>query len=487
LCGIRLEWRRGATVQLRRIGAPLSARLLAVALIVYVGVYTGLSAYKFDTLGQGFDLAENEQIIWNTANGRWFETSAFGTLKYDFDDGPVPFELLLAIPYRLFPSTYLLLFLQTVALAAGAIPLFALAREKINEWAALLFALAYLSHVTIVRMNMYEFQLRSFVIPFFLAAFLFFERRSFGLFLLFAVLALSCKSEVALTLPMFGVYAALTHRSWRWIVTPILIGVAWFVFVFYFVIPTFVPRDFITQVYGYSWLGNNMTEILTTLFTRPLYVAGNIFTRPKAEYLFQSLLLLLFLPILQPRLLIFALPNLVQNLLATRPVQYSVLYFYQPFVIAAFFLAAIYGIAVVVPRLMPNYARRAQIGIAGLLLIVSVIFNLTWQNLALRAIRNPETPARLAASSRILAQIPGNAAVAASSFLAPHLARRQELYFFPGDKSYPFMPERVQFVVVDLHTDSGPDARNKIATLRSDAAWKQVDGTGGYLLFERQQ
>lgn len=465
--------------------AQTATRLLALLFVGYVAFYSFTSYYKFTTFRQGFDLAQNEQTIWNTSQGRWFETSPFVTLRHDFDDGIVPLELLLAIPYALFPGTFTLLFLQSVALASGAIPLFLLAREKMSVWVALCIALAYLFHVTVTRMNMYEFQLRSFLLAFFLFGFYFFEKDRFGLFVLFALLMLSCKSEVALTLPMFGVYAWLAKRSSRWIVTPVVMGIAYFALVFGFILPNYAAGNLIGGAYGYDWLGNNFTEMLVTLLTRPLYVAQNVLIPGKINYLFESLLLLLFLPLLRPRLLVFALPSLAMNLLAVRSVQYSVLYFYQPFIIGTFFLATIYGLAETLPRWAGARAPRIQMALAGLLVVASIGFNLTWNNLAIRALRHPESAQRRAAAERVLAHIPPDAAVAASSFLGPHLAQRQELYFFPGTGSYPFPIERVEYVVADLKLDTGEAAREKLNLLAADPEWKLVQEDTDYLLFHR--
>lgn len=471
---------------LKQLSAETATRLFVVALVLYVSVYFFASAHKFVTLRQGFDLAQNEQTIWNTAHGRFFQTSPFVNLQYDFDDGIVPFTLLLAIPYALAPTTYTLLFLQTLALAAGAIPLYLLARSKMNAWLGLLFALAYFFHVTVTRMNLYEFQLRSFVLCFFLFAFYFFEKQRFWLFMLFAVLMLSVKTEVALTLPMFGVYAWLEKKSARWIVTPLVLGIGYFVFVFGFIMPIFAPRDLIAGAYGYGWLGNNFGEMFVTLVTKPLEVAQFALAPEKLLYLVQSLLLLLFLPLLKPRLLLFALPTLVLNLLATRAVQYSVLFFYQPFVIGAFFLAAIYGIADKFPRWFSARAYAAQLTVAIALVLASIVFNLTWNNLLGRAVTRGEDAERQLAAQRVLAKIPPTASVAASSFLAPHLAQRERLYFFPGTTSYPFPPERVDYIVADLRLDDEPHAQKLLAKLVASSEFQELTRDTDYLLLKRR-
>jgi uncharacterized membrane protein len=469
-----------------KLNAQSAVWLLACILVVYVAFYSVTSSYKFLTFRQGFDLAQNEQTIWNTTQGRWFQTSPFVNLEYDFDDGIVPFELLLAVPYALFPNTLTLLFLQSVALAAGAIPLFLLAREKLSVWIALAIACAYLFHVTVTRMNMYEFQLRSFVLPFFLFAFYFFEKNRFGLFWLFALLMLSCKTEVALTLPMFGVYAWMTGKPLKWIWTPVAVGLGYFAFVFGVIMPRFAPRDLIGGAYGYSWLGNNFGEMLVTILTKPLFVLQNVLIPGKINYLFESFFLLLFLPLLKPRLLVFALPSLALNLLAVRSVQFSVLYFYQPFIISTFFLATIYGLGDTIPRWFGEKAPRVQGLIALALLVASIGFNLTWNNLALRAWRQPEPVERRQAAARVLSQIPSDAAVAASSFLGPHLAQRRELYFFPGTNSYPYSIELADYVVGDLRLDRGETAQQALAQLAADPAWELVARDTDYVLYRRR-
>jgi hypothetical protein len=121
--------------------------------------------------------------------------------------------------------------------------------------------------------------------------------------------------------------------------------------------------------------------------------------------------------------------------------------------------------------------------IGGMLLFSSMLFNLTWNNLALRALNNPEPPDRRIAAEQVLAQIPPDASVGASQFLGPHLARRRNLYFFPGNKSYPFPLETVEYIVADLNIDSA----SVLGVREADPSWKTVAQDDGYVLLKRQQ
>ena len=151
--------------------------LLWGAIIVYVVAFAILSSLKLAWLRQGFDIAGNEQVIWNTLHGRPFRTSIFAFMQYDFDDGPVLLELPLALLYGIHQSPYTLLALQTLALGLAAWPIFLLGRDTLAApWQALALALIYLLHPTTQHINMYEFQLRSFMIPFAMGALLFLRR-----------------------------------------------------------------------------------------------------------------------------------------------------------------------------------------------------------------------------------------------------------------------------------------------------------------------
>ena len=103
-------------------------------------------------------------------------------------------------------------------------------------------------------------------------------------------------------------------------------------------------------------------------------------------------------------------------------------------------------------------ARRLIISVGmGLLLMIALGANIYLNNVVLGLARNHEPPARVADAQAIIAQVPPDAALAASSFLAPHLAQREQLYFFPGNKSYPlrYVEERAEYLVADQRPPSG--------------------------------
>src|ERR1700686_1111558 len=94
--------------------------------LFYVIWFFSWCALKFHFfLYDDFDLAIHDQIFWNILHGRIFNS----ILGVDFLGNHAHFISFLTAPfYALFPHPLSLLFLETVFLAAGVFPLFALAR-----------------------------------------------------------------------------------------------------------------------------------------------------------------------------------------------------------------------------------------------------------------------------------------------------------------------------------------------------------------------
>ncbi|MBS1966146.1 MAG: DUF2079 domain-containing protein, partial [Chloroflexi bacterium SZAS-1] len=302
--------------------------LLWIAIIGYIVVFAVASSLKLAWFRQGFDMAGNEQVIWNTLHGRFFQTSIFAFMQYDFDDGPVLLELPLALVYGLHQSPYTLLVLQSIALGIAAWPLYLLGSDLLGRrWQGLALALIYLLHPTTQHINMYEFQLRAFMIPFALGALLFLRRAQLLPYVLCLFLMLCTKTEAGFTLVMFGAYALVLRRPWPFIAIPLIAGPAWVAVALGIIVPHFSQGNFITQIYSYGVLGNSIGDVIWTLLTNPLLLLQTIATPPKLTFVAQLLGLQAFLALISP-IAFLGLPILLMNIIAPNPVQFSLNYQY---------------------------------------------------------------------------------------------------------------------------------------------------------------
>src|SRR5437762_1616597 len=84
------------------------------------------------------DVAIYTQVLWNTAHGRPFQTTALINNTSHLAEHVAPLLAVLALPYGLLPDPSWLIALQQVALALAGAPVYLLARRRVGgTWAPL--------------------------------------------------------------------------------------------------------------------------------------------------------------------------------------------------------------------------------------------------------------------------------------------------------------------------------------------------------------
>jgi uncharacterized membrane protein len=392
------------------------ARLLALGILCYIAIFTLAAWYKYDAYQMGFDLGVHQQVLWNTAHGRIAATSAFADTESYLGVDIIPTELLLAPIYALAPSIYTMLFLQTLALGLGALPVFLIVRDrfarlqiadrrlqidranlqsticnlKFSEWAGLVFAAAFLLYLPVEYMNLYEFQIRAFATTFLLMALLALERRRFWPFLIWSLLALGCRSDVGFVVAGMGLTQwrmkkvegrreqtneqpshssfSILHSSFlKFGALPIVLGLGWVGLCMVVLIPLFRTSPFLYTQIIYGQFGDSVGEIARTIITRPGYVAAYVFGGPngaaRLRYLLEMFLPFGFLLLLQPRMLLITLPIFGLNLLSNTPnIHASTHYHYQALIIPFMVVGSAYGLHWLIRRATDDGRRRSVVG-----------------------------------------------------------------------------------------------------------------------------
>lgn len=462
-----------------------SRRLLVLFVIGYALLFSLASAAKYWLFGQGHDLVLHEQAIWNTVHGRIFEVTGFIHPSRLFGYDPYLIELLVVPIYALLPSVHTLFVLQSLALALAAPAVWLIARDEgLSPLVALAAVVLYLMYPTVQYTNLDAFRERSFGLCFFFWAMWAFREDRWRTFLVFLVLLIICRLEAALFASCFGLYALLTRRSRRYVVVPLVLGLGYFFVGNFLFVPLVNQGQPVSYVYEYfAPLGNTMGQVLKTAITRPLYTLETTWTTGKALYLVLLVLPLGGLSLLAPRELVFMLPVLGLNLLATKPELSNVRYWYSALLVGPLIVAAIVGWR----RLQewaPRAARQPWL-IAAPVFACLVLAQLVTPNPVLSLVRHHEPPARRAVANSIVTQIPPEARVAASGRIAPHLLRRY-LYYYPlADQSV--LPQ-LDYIVADVASSSfdDPPSRAQIETVRHSDAWELVLDQQGFQLFKRR-
>jgi uncharacterized membrane protein len=240
-------------------------------------------------------LGQYTQLIWNSLNGRLFETSYILDAPSKLGTSFTPILLALVPVYALWHSSMALLVVQTIGLGVSALPLYWFARARLGRGLALALGTAYLLFPGLENISLSEFHEIAFATPLLAYVAFFLLRRSYRGFLVCLALALLVKEEIAFIAVILGAYIFLIQRQRRAGLALALGGAVWAVALLQYIIPFFRSGNFGSGFYyfsggqlgggsaRYGYLGSNLSEIVATLLTRPDVILNVIGTPPAVE------------------------------------------------------------------------------------------------------------------------------------------------------------------------------------------------------------
>ena len=461
--------------------------LLWAAIAAYATGFAALSVLRHRAFETGrFDLGNMVQAVWSTAHGHPLQvTNLHGAQVSRLGAHVDPILVVFAPLWWVWPSASMLLTVQALVVALGALPLFWLARKHTGSGrAALGFSLAYLLFPATQWMTLNEFHPVALACPLLLFAIWYLDEDRLLPFACFALLAGLTREEIPLVIAGLGIWYALAHRRWLAGGTIALAGIGASAIAIQVVIPHF--HHGAAAFYGrYDAVGGSASGIARKAFTDPGRLLSVAFDHRGTHYLLDLLLPIAALALLAPLLLIALLPELTLNLLSSVDAQSSIHYHYVAGEIPILFAAAAMG-----ARRLGRWAGAA----AGVAVLAAVAGNYLLGPIPLwRFIPGGETlQARSAQVSRHdhiaareLELIPAGAPVTATNALGAHLSERRRIF------SFPYL-HGAQWVVVDERKPSLGDHNDKegglrqIVRLRRDPRFRLVAAADGVLVFRRR-
>ncbi|HSN96401.1 MAG TPA: DUF2079 domain-containing protein [Nitrososphaeraceae archaeon] len=335
----------------------------------------------------------------------------------------------------MYPSFYTLLVLKTVALSTSSIPLFLLVKDKISGVCGIVIVLAYLFSKNILNQSINAFHSIDFIAVFLLFAFLFFSKERIGLFIVFSLLSLAVREEVALTMWLFGVYAIFLKRKWKWVFCPfVLSGLWWYCSTELILVRSQIAMEGLDEFF--SAFGKGRNEILATVLREPQKFIDLFLTKQIWGYVYEMGRPAAFLP-LGSMVGLFALPTMAVNGLigAFWPSMINIANHYSLIGTVCLFVALAEAIGWI-GRYSGffNLSREMFcLGIACLLIpemTVGVKDTFNYGNGKSASLAHDFLPKPYEASLRsIVDMIEPNAAVAAPGILLPQLSYRATLYY----------------------------------------------------------
>lgn len=415
--------------------------LFAFLLITGAGFLLVTALLQHNAFGTGYDLGIYDQTLWNLSQGRvWMTTLVYET--NGFYDHFEPILVLLLPFYWLCSDVRVLLIVQSLALALGALPIYLYAQHRCQSWPyrhllALAIATAYLVYPALHNGNLNDFHEVSLLPPllgFALYGLLTGNRRLTWLFL---ALYLLVKEDFSVTFLTFGLYIfALQPPGFRRRDGFVIVGaaLAWMLLVLYVFYPALtrgMAYPFVAR--RYAWLGDSPEGALRVLLTRPWIVLPYLLQPQKLGFLSRLFRPLLFLPLLGMPVLLIAFPMLAYLMLSSYEPQWSVQSYYNPPLLPILFFSLIIALDRLRGWMLRFgwHQRWIEVGLASILLLaVGTGYYVDGPGPGSRNFDAERFTGRSwqEAGTRILAQVPPDAAVSTVWPFVPHLSQRQRIY-----------------------------------------------------------
>ncbi len=393
-----------------------------------------------------FDLGIFDQAIWNTSRGNWLFSSLRGNMNL-LGDHFEPVLLLIAPLYLVWPSALALLLLQSALLASAIVPLWLIAREKLQQKPLIFaFVLSLMLSRPLRGVAFSDFHPECFILPLLFWAYYFLLKERKGYFFLTLILLLCCKEDAAFLISGFGIFTAFFQKRARLGVFLFLLGISAWLLETKIIIPYFNPL----HQYDYDKrlaFGMPYGEFLKNLARNPALIKEVFFTEEKVAYALKLFGPLGFLSLLSPAHYILIAIPLLKNIMPTSVLftgWHGITSHYSAGILPFIYISSIYGAG----RLLSWWKRKnGALILSFVIILCSLLFYGKTDGHKFAKFLQGAKNNRSLEKISYLKLIPPEASVAANFYLVPHLSHRKYIYEFNPRSKTTYM---VEYVVVDL-------------------------------------
>lgn len=462
--------------------------ILGILICIYAAYFTIVSFLRYDNFYTGrFDLGNMDQTVWNTINGRVFQASNDNGTIISRLSAHADFMLILLSPfYIIWPHPKMLLLIQSIVLALGAIFVFLIAKNIIkNKNLALLFSFTFLMNPSMQFSNLYDFHVVTFATTTLLAAFYFLIRKKFFLLTIFLALSGITKEQVWIISSFFGVPLLFQKaRKIKFLGAGIII---FSIAVFSYLVLQAIPKSAAGQHFAlsyYSEFGNSPLKIAINILSSPQKLISTVFEGNRLEYLSQIFMPLGFISLISPLFLIFIVPDLLIDLLSNNSNLHQIYYQYTATIIPFVFISSIFA----VKKFTRWFPKISKFYIIIYLLIFTFISSYFFgplpgaKNPNIDMITKPQANKKVI--ENFLSQIPEKYRVAATNNLGSHISRRQTIYTIPAgiDKA-----DVILFLLNDKFAQPSLQAQKEMVNnLKRDRNYVKVFEKDDFVVFKKR-
>jgi uncharacterized membrane protein len=452
-----------------------------------------LTLHRHFSFYSSYDQGIFNQVFWNGTHGNFFQSTLSSQLSTNVvHSGEVPYvayhrlgqhftpALLLWLPiYYLFPYPATLTVLQAVFVTAAGLVLYALARIYLEPAIATLITLSYYGANAILGPTLANFHDISQIPLFVFSLLLAMEKRWWWLFGILVICTLAVREDSGITLFGIGMYMLLSRRFPRIGLVVCSFSFLYMVALTNLIMPLFsddIAKRFMLERFGQYADGNEAStiEIIINMLTRPGLLLGELFTPvwDTFKYLLGQWLPLAFIPAVAPAAWAIAIFPLLKLLLGKGESVLVISIRYAMSVTPGLFYGAILwwagqgfgnfnkSLQDCKPRKLRPKFRRFWI----FCICLSIFFTITSNPSRTVSFIIPDSiQPRVYVSApkqwrhvphirALMAQIPADASVSATTYIIPHLSGRREIIRLPGleIKNDNQEIKQVDYIIADL-------------------------------------
>ena len=329
--------------------------------------------------------------------------------------------------------------------------------------------------------NLYDFHAVTLATTFLLAAFYFLLKSKYIWLIIFLVLSGLAKEQVWLVASLFGLYVFLKKDKRDFGIGIFLVSAA----IFYFLIWHAIPNARGSQHFALSYFsefGDSPTEIVKNLIASPQKIFITMLSENPLSYLKQLLYPMGLFSLLAPFFLIFALPDLLINLLSNNSQLHQIYYQYSAAITPFVFISAIYG----VKNIKIWFPKLSNTLVTCYLLIVTCYSAYAFGPLPFSKSPNIDMFTKPQPNKEViqnfLSKIPQDYTVAATNNLGAHLSHRQKIF------TIPIGIEKADVVIFLLSANSSQslnEERKLANSMRLDKNYIEVFRIDDFIVFKK--
>lgn len=402
-------------------------------------IYSFVAVTKHNHFQTGLDFGIYVQTFWNYIHFKIPRVTFYPTYgDIVWTDHFTPSLVLLAPFYLIWEDPSILLILQSVLFVFGGYPIYLLAKDRLkNIFLALAIVFAYLIFLGTQFALTFDFHAATYTAIFLPWIFYFLFKSRWRPFLFLMIIAMGAKEDIPLLLASVAFYLFITKKNTKMGLFLLFLNLTYFFLVTKMIMPGL--SIFSAKVFDTPEFPHTLVEWFGLLFDSPVKIRTMLLTLGSFA----------FLPLLSGWFLIVAVTHFFINFFSHQFTgRWDIFLHYRVHLGSILSFGAILGIERII-NIKLLQKKKKILSLSFVLIIIMASLSLDWLlHLPLNTLFKKQFYTYdlwMHDNEEVIKKIPKEAYLLTQNNLAPHVANRKNLYYYPKNL------DKADFIFLDLH------------------------------------